>query len=47
MDLSRIVIRLYAHTRDSAIQSRCLDMIDEMERHHFFGLSAELQRLDR
>jgi hypothetical protein len=47
MYLSKIVVRLYAQTEDPAVQSRCLNMIDEMERHHFLGLSDELQRLDR
>ncbi len=47
MDLSKIVVRLYDQTEDSAIRVRCLDLIDEMERHHFMGLSSELQRLDR
>jgi hypothetical protein len=47
MDLSKIVVRLYAQTADPAVQSRCLDLIDEMERHHFMGLSDELRRLDR
>ncbi len=47
MDLSKIVVRLYTQTEDPAIQVRCLDLIDEMERHHFMGLSSELQRLDR
>jgi len=47
MNLSKIVVRLYAHTEDPAIQARCLSIIDEMERHHFLGLSEELQRLDR
>ncbi|HWM89563.1 MAG TPA: hypothetical protein VN493_02225 [Thermoanaerobaculia bacterium] len=47
MDLSKIVVRLYAQTEDPKIQSRCLNLIDEMERHHFLGLSDELQRLDR
>ncbi len=46
-DLSKIVVRLYAQTEDPTIQSRCLDLIDEMERHHFMGLSDELRRLDR
>ena len=46
-DLSKIVVRLYAQTEDPAIQARCLDLIDEMERHDFFGLSEELQRLER
>ena len=47
MYLSKVVVRLYAQTEDPAVQSRCLDMIDEMERYHFLGLSNELQRLDR
>ena len=46
-DLSKIVVRLYSQTGDPSIQSRCLDMIDDMERHKFFGLSEELSRLDR
>jgi hypothetical protein len=46
-ELARIVIRLYAQTKDPSIQSRCLDMIDEMDRYSFIGLSAELQRVDR
>ena len=47
MDLAKIVIRLYTQTTDDKIQSRCLDLIDEMERHHFMGMSDELRRLDR
>ncbi len=47
MDLSKVVIRLYAQTRDAAIQSRCLSMIDEMERSHFLELAEELQRVER
>jgi hypothetical protein len=47
MYLSKIVVRLYAQTEDSTVQSRCLDMIDEMERYHFLGVSDELKRLDR
>lgn len=47
MDLSKIVVRLYAQTEDSAIKSQCLSSIDEMERYHFLGLSEELRRLDR
>jgi hypothetical protein len=46
-DLSKIVIRLYAQTEDPEIQRRCLNLMDEMERHHFMGLSDELQRVDR
>lgn len=47
MDLTKIVVRLYAQTDDAAIRSRCLSLIDEMERYNFVGLSNELQALDR
>jgi hypothetical protein len=47
MDLSKIVIRLYTQTGDTAIQSRCLNLIDQMELHNFIGLSDELRRMDR
>ena len=47
MDLSKIVVRLYSQTEDPAIQSQCLALIDDMETHHFYGLSDELRRLDR
>jgi hypothetical protein len=47
MDLSKIVIRLYTQSADSAIHVRCLDLIDEMERYQFLGLSDELRKLDR
>jgi hypothetical protein len=47
MGIAKIVVRLYAQTEDPAIQARCLSIIDDMERHHFLGVSEELQRLDR
>jgi hypothetical protein len=47
MDLSKIVVRLYSQTENSHIQSQCLDLIDEMERSNFMGLSDELRKLDR
>jgi hypothetical protein len=47
MDLTKIVVRLYAQTEDEKIRSRCLSLIDEMERYSFVGLSNELQALDR
>ena len=47
MGLSKIVVRLYAQTEDPTIQSRSLNIIDEMERHRFLGVSDELRRLDR
>lgn len=47
MDLSKIVVRLYVQSEDPTIRERCLDLIDEMERYRFMGLSDELQRLER
>lgn len=47
VSLSTIVVRLYAQTEVQDIQTRCLDLIDEMERLRFIGLSDELKRLDR
>jgi len=47
-EISKIVVRLYAQSNNDAdIQSRCLDLIDEMEKHGFLGLAEELNRLDR
>lgn len=46
-DLSKIVIRLYTQSDDEAIRRRCLDSIDVMEQHGFFGLSDELGQIDR
>ena len=47
MDLSKIIIRLYSQTEDPVIQRQCLTLIDDMESHHFYGMSDELRRLDR
>jgi hypothetical protein len=47
MGIAKIVVRLYAQTEDPAIQSRCLSIIDDMERHRFLGVSDELRSLDR
>jgi hypothetical protein len=47
MGLSKIILRLYAHTKDRAIRLRCLNIIDDMERYHFPGVTEELQRIER
>lgn len=46
-DLSKIVVRLYAQTEDAMIRARCLELMDDMERQRFLGLSDELRLLDR
>jgi hypothetical protein len=45
--ISKIVIRLYTQSDDDAIKTRCLNSIDRMEEIGFFGLSDELERIDR
>jgi hypothetical protein len=47
MDISKIVVRLYAQSSDHNVQSRCLTLIDQMEQHSFMGVSDELRKLDR
>lgn len=45
--LAAIVIRLYEHTSDPKIKTRCLELIDKMEELHFHGISKELEKLDK
>lgn len=47
MNLSKIVIRPYTQTEGSDIQRRCLDLIDTMEMHHFYGIDAEMESRER
>ena len=42
-----LVVRLYEQTRDETVKSQCLDMIDRMLDHGFFGIGEELAKLDR
>lgn len=44
--LSKIIPRLYAHTKDRSIRLRCLSIIDDMERYNFPGLAEELQKIE-
>ncbi len=45
--VSTLVVRLYSQTDDNEIRSRCLDLIDEMERLATYGISAKLAEIDR
>lgn len=47
MGLSKIILRLYAHTKQRTIRLRCLKIIDDMERYHFPGVTEELRRIER
>ncbi len=46
-DLSKIVVRLYSQSGETHIRSRCLDVIDKMERDRFYGMTDELRLMDR
>jgi hypothetical protein len=45
--VSKLVVRLYVQTSDESLQSKCLDLIDEMERFGFFGIDEQLAEHDR
>jgi hypothetical protein len=45
--LPQIVLRLYAQKTDEDIRSRCLNMIDVMERHQVWKLYEELCKAER
>lgn len=46
-DISTLVVRQYEQTTDDAVKSRCLALIDEMERAGNFSVSDELAKIDR
>lgn len=46
-ELSKVVVRLLIQTDDAQVQHDCLDMIDEMERRQFYGVTQELLQADR
>ncbi len=45
--VSKLVLRLYVQSADDNVQSRCLDLIDQMEWQRFFGIDRELAQHDR
>lgn len=45
--ISKLVVRQYEQTKSEAMKVRCLDLIDEMERVGYMGISEELSRLER
>ncbi len=46
-DLSTLVVRQYEQTSEDAIKTRCLDLIDRMERVGYLGIGEELAKVDR
>ncbi len=45
--VSKLVIRLYVQSGDEGIRTRCLDLIDAMERFGFYGIDSQLAEHDR
>lgn len=45
--ISKLVVRIYEQNNNASIQSRCLDMIDQMARQAIQGLHDALMLLDR
>ncbi len=42
-----LVIRLYSQSASQTTRERCLDLIDDMEKHHFYGVTGLLEKIDR
>jgi hypothetical protein len=45
--MSILVLRLYNQTRDPAVRTRCLDVIDKMIEYDFGSVGAELTKFER
>jgi hypothetical protein len=45
--ISKLVVRLYAQTNDDVVRTKCLDVIDEMERFAFYGVDLQLAEHER
>jgi len=45
--VAKLIMRLYNQSRDDRVRSRCLDLIDKMERLNVLGIDEELMEHDR
>lgn len=45
--IATLVVRQYAQSNDSALKRHCLNLIDQMERLNYMGISDELEMIDR
>lgn len=45
--ISTLIVRQYEQATDATLKSRCLDLIDRMERVGYYGIGDELSKLDR
>lgn len=47
MSISTLVVRQYEQTTNAELKTRCLDLIDRMERVGYLGIGDELNKIDR
>lgn len=45
--ISTLVVRQYEQAKDAALKTRCLNLIDRMERVGYYGIAEELGKLER
>ena len=45
--VSTLIVRQYAQSNDSELKRHCLDLIDQMERLGYLGITDELNKIDR
>ena len=45
--IAALVVRQYQQSEEASTRTRCLDLIDGMEQAGYFGIEAELSRLER
>jgi hypothetical protein len=46
-DIATLIVRQYEQTTDDATRTRCLELIDRMERKGYLGIADELATVDR
>jgi hypothetical protein len=47
LSIATLVVRQYEQSDDYGLRTRCLDLIDEMERIGYYGIGEELGKIDR
>jgi len=45
--ISTLVVRRYQQAAEAEVKTRCLDLIDRMERVSYLGVGDELNKIDR
>jgi hypothetical protein len=45
--VSKLLVQLYSQSKDQALQSRCLDLIDLMSQMEVYGLTEALTQFER